>query len=97
MNIGCEFARGSVLVFVSGHCVPVNELWLENLVRPIFDGVAAYTYGRQEARDDTKFSEAQLFDKYFPIDSRIPQAGYFCNSDTALCRMRGSNIGLMRA
>lgn len=86
LNVGCEFALGSVLVFVSGHCIPVNEFWLDNLVRPILDGYATYSYGRQEARDTTKFSEAQLFAKYFPGESRIPQAGYFCNNANSALR-----------
>ncbi len=24
LNIGCEFAKGELLVFVSGHCIPTN-------------------------------------------------------------------------
>ena len=27
LNVGCEAARGDVLVFVSGHCVPTDETW----------------------------------------------------------------------
>ena len=81
LNIGCDFAEGRFLVFISGHCIPVGDQWLANLVRPLHDGVCAFTYGRQSGRDGvTKFSEEQLFRKYFPDHSAIPQEGYFCNN-----------------
>lgn len=80
LNIGCDFANGKYLVFVSGHCIPKNDDWLHNLVMPLSHGKVAYTYGRQLGRDTTKFSERQLFFKYFPSDSSIPQEGIFCNN-----------------
>ena len=58
LNIGCRAARGDVLAFISGHCVPAGPDWLGSLVQPIVDDVAEYTYGRQLGRDTTKFSES---------------------------------------
>jgi glycosyltransferase involved in cell wall biosynthesis len=86
LNLGCEFARGDYLAFVSGHCIPENEHWLDNLVQPLRSGEAAYTYGRQRGRDTTRFSEQQHFDKAFPDYSKIPQDGYFCNNANAAIR-----------
>ena len=83
LNVGCEFANGKYLVFISGHCIPTGSRWLHELVKPLQDGVCHYTYGRQEARDTTKFSEKQLFAKYFPITSQTPQEGFFCNNANA--------------
>lgn len=83
LNIGCEFADGKYLVFISGHCIPTDDSWLHNLVLPLKTGLCCYTYGRQEARDTTKFSEKQLFSKYFPGSSSIPQEGFFCNNANA--------------
>ena len=83
LNLGCEFAKGEVLVFVSGHCIPVHESWLQCLCEPILDGSAAYTYGRQVGRDTTKYSETRHFEKWFPAVSQIPQEGYFCNNANA--------------
>ncbi|MEZ9660439.1 MULTISPECIES: glycosyltransferase family 2 protein [unclassified Vibrio] len=85
LNEGCEFANGNYLVFVSGHCIPVDRYWIRNLVRPLMDK-CSYTYGRQLGRDTTKFSERQLFDKYFPSESRIPQVGFFCNNANSALR-----------
>lgn len=86
LNIGCDFARGEILAFVSGHCIPATEHWLENLVRPLTEGIASYSYGRQVGRDTTKFSEARHFRKYYPEYSKLPQEGFFCNNANAAVR-----------
>jgi glycosyltransferase involved in cell wall biosynthesis len=80
LNLGCDAALGDCLVFVSGHCVPVDDNWLQSLCTPLIEGDAAYTYGRQLGGTNTQFSEKQIFAKYFPATSTIPQAGYYCNN-----------------
>ena len=83
LNVGCELADGDALVFVSGHCIPASEHWLQELVRPLADGRVQYSYGRQIGAETTKFSEARLFAKYFPEHSMLPQEGFFCNNANA--------------
>lgn len=83
LNIGCSFASGDVLVFISGHCIPTSNDWLHNLCAPLADGKASYTYGQQIGRDTTKFSESQVLQKYFPRESNIPQDSDFCNNANA--------------
>ncbi len=80
LNRGCEFARGDILVFVSGHCIPVDEHWLRALIAPLREGVASYSYGRQLGSGTTKFSERRVFLKYFPPQSLSPQPGFFVNN-----------------
>jgi len=80
LNMGSEFSNGDILVYISGHCIPVENDWLLNLVQPIIDKHAQYTYGKQVGRDTTKFSENQLFKKFYPEDSKIPQNDFFCNN-----------------
>ena len=53
LNVGCEFSKGDFLIFVSGHCLPVDQNWIDELVKPLIEGVADYSYGRQEGRDTT--------------------------------------------
>lgn len=83
LNEGCEFANGDFLVFVSGHCFPVNDDWIHELVKPLVEGKADYSYGKQEGAETTKYSEYQHFKKFFPDYSKIPQEGYFCNNANA--------------
>ena len=77
LNVGCTAANGEILVFISGHCVPVGLNWLEQLCQPIIRGQIEYSYGRQVGRDSTKFSEEQHFKKFFPNYSKLPQEGFF--------------------
>jgi len=93
LNIGCDFANGKILVFVSGHCVPASENWIHNLCLPIYEAKAQYIYGRQIGRDTTKFSERQVFDKYFPRHCMVPQEGFFCNNaNSALLKSAWSDL-----
>ncbi|MDO6691933.1 glycosyltransferase family 2 protein [Aliiglaciecola sp. 3_MG-2023] len=94
LNIGCEFAKGDILVFVSGHCIPASVDWLDELCRPIVEQIAVYTYGRQMGRDTTKYSETKHFDKWFPEYSKIPQEGFFCNNaNAAVSRVAWKKFG----
>ncbi|MEM6942212.1 MAG: glycosyltransferase family 2 protein [Pseudomonadota bacterium] len=84
LNQGCRAARGRVLVFLSGHCIPAAPDWLERLCAPVLDGRVVYAYGRQIGRPGvSKFSEEMLFRKYYPPVSQIPQDGFFCNNANA--------------
>lgn len=80
LNQACSFSSSKYLVFISGHCIPATRFWLQNLVKPIADGAAQYSYGRQIGGEDTYWSETQIFAKYFGAKSSIPQAGFYCNN-----------------
>lgn len=87
LNRGCEEAIGDILVIISGHCVPVDEHWLQRLCQPILDGRAEYVYGRQLGGAESHLSECRIFAKYYPDKSRIPQDDFFCNNaNSALLR-----------
>ncbi len=80
LNIACDKAEGKYLAFISGHCIPKNEQWLDALIKPLSCGVVQYTYGRQIGGNETYWSESQIFKKYFPGESSIPQTGFYCNN-----------------
>ena len=88
LNMGCEVARGDILVLISGHCVPSDRNWLRELCQPIAEGHVAYSYGKQIGGPESHFSECRIFAKYFPDESKIPQDGYFCNNaNSAISRV----------
>ncbi len=86
LNVGCEAARGDVLAFVSAHCIPATNRWLEALIKPIEDGLCDYAYGRQVGHATSRFSERQVFAHYFGDSSRLPQQGFFCNNANSAIR-----------
>lgn len=80
LNVGCEAAQGDMLVITSGHCVPVDEHWLQNLCQPLVEGRAEYTYGRQLGGPTSQYSESRIFAKYYPETTARAQSGIFCNN-----------------
>ena len=50
-NLGCDYAKGEFVVFMTQDAIPYNHFWLENLVRPFRnDPRVAGTYSRQLPR-----------------------------------------------
>jgi len=87
LNMGCQVAKGDILVMISGHCVPATNVWLQSLCEPIVQGKVAYTYGKQKGGPHSRFSESRIFAKYFPDRTAVPQTGFFCNNaNSALAR-----------
>lgn len=80
LNRGCEMADGDIYVLISGHCIPVDEHWLQRLCQPLMTKQVSYTYGGQMGGEATKYSEKRIFAKYFPKQPRTDQEGYFCNN-----------------
>lgn len=88
LNRGCEAATGDICVFPSAHVYPVYANWLDKLVEPFRDRRVVLSYGRQRGNGVNKFSEHQIFARWFPADSVVPQKTYFCNN--ANCAIRRS-------
>ena len=88
LNQGCRAAKGQILVFVSAHCIPTSNDWLESLVRGFDDEKVAAVYGMQRGIPESHFSERQIFRRWFPEESTPRQEGPFCNN--ANCAIRKS-------
>lgn len=88
LNVGCEQARGEILLFASAHVYPIYNDWVERMVRPFDLKQVALVYGRQTGNELTKFAEGQVFRKWFPAHSNYDQQTPFCNN--ANCAIRRS-------
>lgn len=86
LNIGCERAKAEFLVMASAHVYPVYPDWLEKLLEPFTDPGTALVYGKQRGAESTKFSERQIFQKWFPEESVPIQLHPFCNNANAAVR-----------
>lgn len=86
LNRGCATAEGDYLVFISGHCIPCGANWLSDLIAPFNDPKVAVNCGRQVGGSVTKFSEHQIFSKYFPDFETSPEPDFFCNNANAAIR-----------
>lgn len=86
LNVGCEVASGEILLFASAHVYPVYNSWLEEMFKYFNDQDVAIVYGKQIGNEVTKYSEHQLFKKWFPAETDLNQAYPFCNN--ANCAIR---------
>lgn len=85
LNEGCAASSGDLLVCVSGHCVPTDTQWLSRLVAPFSNPSVGATYGRQVGGPATRFSEHQIFAKYFP-NGGPSQSAFFTNNANSAWR-----------
>jgi rhamnosyltransferase len=86
LNLACQAASGEFIVVASAHVYPLYEDWLERLLAPFQDPKVALSYGKQSGSDTTKYSERQVFSRWFPAASNSNQDHPFCNNANAAIR-----------
>ncbi|HNP20679.1 MAG TPA: glycosyltransferase family 2 protein [Panacibacter sp.] len=86
LNIGCSAAKGKYLLFASAHVYPLYTNWIEKMLKPFEDEKVGLVYGRQTGNENTRYSELQLMNKWFPKESNYNQLTPFCNNANAIVR-----------
>ncbi len=87
INDGIRASKGEVLVIISGHCIPVNEHWLANLIAGLDAPEIAGVYGRQEPLSFTSPLDKRDLAITFGLDRRIQiKDSFFHNANSALRR-----------
>jgi len=87
LNLGVRASRGDILVFISGHCVPVDAQWLRNLVAPLSDPEVAGVYGRQEPLSYTSDLDKRDLLTVFGLDPKVQRRDpFFHNANSAMRR-----------
>lgn len=86
LNLGCQEARGAIIVIASAHVYPVYHDWLEKLLAPFSDPQIALVYGKQRGNESTNYAEHQVFAKWFPENGSMVQGHPFCNNANAAIR-----------
>ena len=88
LNAGIKASRGDYIVCLSGHCIPVNELWLGNLVAALEeDGAYAGVYGRQEPMSFSTPADKRDLVVVFGLDRKIQtRDSFFHNANSIIKR-----------
>jgi CMP-N-acetylneuraminic acid synthetase/GT2 family glycosyltransferase len=87
INDGIRASRGEIIVCLSGHCVPVNEHWLANLVRDLADPAVAGVYGRQEPLSYSSDIDKRDLITVFGLDKKVQlRDSFFHNANSAIRR-----------
>jgi CMP-N-acetylneuraminic acid synthetase/GT2 family glycosyltransferase len=87
INDGIRASTGSVLVCLSGHCIPVSDTWLEHLVRDLGTPDVAGVYGRQEPLSFTSDFDKRDLITVFGLDRKVQiKDSFFHNANSAFRR-----------
>ncbi len=86
LNLGIAAATRDLVVIASAHVYPVYPDWLERLLEPFADSTIGLAYGKQRGAETSKFSEHEIFARWFPDVSAPRQAHPFCNNANAAIR-----------
>ena len=87
INDGIRASRGDIIVCLSGHCVPVKKVWLENLVRDLSNPGVAGVYGRQEPLSYSSDLDKRDLLTVFGLDRKVQiKDSFFHNANSAMLR-----------
>ncbi len=86
LNLGIASAQAELVVMASAHVYPVYPDWLERLLEPFEDAQIALAYGKQRGAATSKYSEHQVFRRWFPEQTTLRQPHPFCNNANAAIR-----------
>ncbi|MBI4731589.1 MAG: glycosyltransferase family 2 protein [Chloroflexi bacterium] len=86
LNLGLAAATRDLVAIASAHVYPVYPDWLERLLSPFADPVVALTYGKQRGDVNSKFSEHQIFARWYPEETVARQSHPFCNNANTVIR-----------
>jgi rhamnosyltransferase len=93
INAGIRVSSGNYIVCLSGHCIPVDDHWLENLVRDLDDPNVAGVYGRQEPLSYSSDFDKRDLITVFGLDKKVQvKDSFFHNANSAIRREVWSQI-----
>jgi glycosyltransferase involved in cell wall biosynthesis len=86
LNLGLEAAICGLVTGASTHVYPVYPDWLERLLGTFVDPKVALTYGKQSGDKNSKYSEQQIFSRWYQQESAPRQTHPFCNNANSALR-----------
>jgi rhamnosyltransferase len=86
LNMGIAEASHDIVVLASAHVYPVYPDWLEKLIEPFADSKTALSYGKQRGSRTSRFSEQQIYSRWYPDQSDLKKKIPFCNNANAAIR-----------
>ena len=87
INDAIKISNGKIIVCLSAHCIPVDDNWLETLIKPLKNKKIAGVYGRQEPMPySSDFDKRDLL-LLFGLDKRIQSKDpFFHNANSAFLK-----------
>lgn len=86
LNLGILEAKGEYIVCLSGHCIPVNNQWLDKLLQNFSDPKVAGVYGRQEPMSFTSPVDKRDLAIVFGLDRKVQIKDSFFHNANSMIR-----------
>ncbi|MCF6246326.1 MAG: glycosyltransferase [Desulfobacula sp.] len=86
LNLGIAKAEGEFIVCLSGHCIPTDENWLENLLINFKDSEVAGVYGRQEPLSFTSAADKRDLMIVFGPERKVQRKDSFFHNANSMIR-----------
>lgn len=86
LNYGISKSKGEIIVNLSAHCIPVNNQWLHELIKPILNKEVDATFGRQIPIKGLNIFEEVALSKHFPSHNKIKGRVPFSNANCAFTK-----------
>ena len=87
INDGIRQSNGDYIVCLSGHCIPKNSNWLQNLIHSLSEHDIAGVYGRQEPLSFSSDLDKRDLITLFGLDKKIQvKDPFFHNANSAFRR-----------
>lgn len=86
LNYGIQNSSDDIICCLSAHCIPYDNNWLSELVKPIIEGRAHATYGRQIPVKGVNPFEELFLSKHFPENEKSGGRVSFSNANCAFIR-----------
>lgn len=86
LNLGIKKSKGSLVAMISGHCIPKNENWLNNLVQNFKNSDVIACYGRQEPSDISEPNDVRDLTYLFGLDKKIQVKDPFFHNANSMIR-----------
>ena len=86
LNLGIKKSKGSLVAMISGHCIPKNENWLNNLVQNFKNLDVIACYGRQEPSDISEPNDVRDLTYLFGLDKKIQIKDPFFHNANSMIR-----------
>jgi rhamnosyltransferase len=85
INIPIKKIKSKITVCLSAHCIPTDENWLKNLIKPLKNKKVAAVYGKQLPMFNTESQNYRDLKIVFGNDKRIQKKDYFFhNANSAI-------------
>ena len=86
LNQAVKKAKNEIVVFLSAHCIPTSNKWLQNLINSFEDKTAA-VYGKQLPYSFSSFKDKRDLFNQFGLERRVQKKdNFFHNANSAILR-----------